>query len=101
MSPTGLSEMLINPASIGVDYAPMEALRGGGRVENASILLRILRCEEIGAKSDAVLLNAAAGLVVCGLAKDMAEGMGAAREALQSGKALAKLDSLCLFSRSV
>lgn len=98
--PAGLSEMSIDPLSIGVPHAPMEALRGGGRVENAAILRRILSCKEGGAKCDAVLLNAAAGLVICGLAQDMAEGMDAAREALQSGRALAKLDALCLFSKS-
>lgn len=97
----GLSKMSIDPGSLGVAYAPMEALRGGGRVENAGILRRILSGEEIGAKCDAVLLNAAAGFVVCGLAKDMAEGFSTARDVLQSGRALAKLDALCSFSKSV
>jgi anthranilate phosphoribosyltransferase len=99
VSPAGLSQMSMDPASIGVAYAPMEALRGGGRLENASILRGILSCKVGGAKCDAVLLNAAAGLVVCGLASDMVNGMDAAREALQSGRALAKLDALCLFSK--
>jgi anthranilate phosphoribosyltransferase len=79
--------------------APMSALRGGDKRENAAILRSILRCEKVGPQADAVLLNAAAGLVVCGLANEMSEGMARAREALQSGRASEKLDALCRFSK--
>jgi len=99
VTPNRLEKILIDPQSIGVAHAPMSALRGGDKRENAAILRSILRCENRGPQADAVLLNAAAGLVVCGLANEMSEGMARAREALQSGRASEKLDALCRFSK--
>ena len=97
---SGLEKFSVDPQSLGIAYAPMDALRGGGRRENAGILFRILSCDIGGAQADAVLLNAAAGLVVCRLAKNMGEGMDCAREALQSGRALEKLEALRRFSNT-
>ncbi len=99
VTPDRLEKISIDPQSIGVAHAPMGALRGGDKRVNAEILRGILGGENRGPQADAVLLNAAAGLVVCGLATDMSEGMARAREALQSGRAGEKLDALCGFSK--
>ncbi len=40
-----------------------------------------------GAYRDTVLMNAGAGLVVAGKAKDLAEGIALARDAIDSGRA--------------
>jgi anthranilate phosphoribosyltransferase len=45
-----------------------------------------------------VILNAAAGFVVAGLAADMVEGIARAHEQLDSGRAVAKLKALQEFS---
>jgi anthranilate phosphoribosyltransferase len=57
-----------------------------------------------GAKSpgrDVVLLNAAAGIYVGGLAKTLKEAVGLARQSIDNGRAAEKLDHLVNFSRSL
>jgi anthranilate phosphoribosyltransferase len=82
----------------GFPRANIEALRGGDRAENARILTGILAGRIHGPKRDVVILNAAAGFVVCGLARDLADGIAWAHEQLESGRALAKLEKLRDFS---
>jgi anthranilate phosphoribosyltransferase len=48
-----------------------------------------------------VLLNAAGALVASGLADDLADGIGAAAEAVDSGAAGDTLERLVAFSREV
>jgi anthranilate phosphoribosyltransferase len=77
-------------SALGLDAAPVEKLAGGGAEDN----LRILRSVLAGEKSsiaDAVLLNAAAALVVAGIARDPSEGVARARESVASGAARTKL----------
>jgi anthranilate phosphoribosyltransferase len=57
-------------------------------------LLGVLDGSIRGAKRDVVLLNAGAGFVVAGLARDLAEGIARAAEQIDSGHALAKLRAL-------
>jgi anthranilate phosphoribosyltransferase len=56
---------------------------------------------EKGAVRDIVLLNAAAGLVVGGLAPNMAEGLDRAAGSIDSGAASNALDKLIAVSSSV
>jgi len=95
---SGLESFLIDSTRLGVAPATLEDLRGGGRKENADILLGILSGDLDGPKRDAVLLNAAAALVVCGLAPGMASGMELAAWQLENGTALKKLHTLQQFS---
>jgi len=81
----------LTPEAVGLAPTTLEALRGGSVEENARILEAILSGEERGPRRDLVLLNAAAGLVVAGLAADLPEGLALAREQLDSGRALGKL----------
>jgi anthranilate phosphoribosyltransferase len=92
-----LCPLEIHPESLGLPNAPVEALRGGDREENARILIAILSNEMRGPKSDVVALNAAAGFVICGLSASLPEGLDRARELIASGKALAKLRALQSF----
>jgi len=62
-------------------------------VENARMLLKVLRGEK-GPRRDIVLLNAAAAIVVGGKARDLREGIKIAAEAIDSGKAYEKLTQL-------
>lgn len=84
----------ITPEEAGLTRCEPAALLGGDRAENARILVEILDGTEQGPKRDVVLLNAGAALVVCGLAPGLAAGIARAREAIDSGGALAKLDAL-------
>ena len=54
---------------------------------DAALLIAILEGRERGPKRDIVLLNAAAGLVITGLAADLTAGLALAGEALDSGAA--------------
>ncbi len=69
---------------LGLARAPMAALAGGTAEENAAILESIFAGEP-GPRRDVVLLNAGAALVVAGVANGLAEGVEAARDAIDRG----------------
>jgi anthranilate phosphoribosyltransferase len=89
---------VLDAEPLGFARADIEELRGGDRAENARILTGILGGQIHGPKRDVVILNAAAGFVVCGLARDLADGIAWAHEQLESGRALAKLEGMREFS---
>lgn len=88
---------LIDPRWLNIPAASLDELRGGDAAENAGYLEGILAGKIHGAKRDLTLVNAAGGFVVAGLARDMGEGIGRAREAIDSGRALEKLRALQQF----
>jgi anthranilate phosphoribosyltransferase len=59
-------------------------LAGGDAQENATILRAIFTGAR-GARRDVVLLNAAAVLVVAGIAKNLPDGIARAAETIDSG----------------
>src|SRR2546423_510774 len=71
---------------LGLQRAPLEAMRGGGPDDNARIARDVLDGEK-GARRDVVLLNGAAALRAAGLARDWKDGLGLAAEAIDSGRA--------------
>ena len=79
---------------LGSAVAPLDELIGGNASENAGILEGILSGQIQGAKRDMAVVNAAAGFVVAGLARDMNHGIELAREQIDSGRALEKLRAL-------
>jgi len=87
----GEGALRVVPEDAGLRRHPLEALRGGDAAHNASALLALLH-GEAGAYRDAVLLNAAAALIVAGLAADWREGVGRAAEAIDRGSAGTLLD---------
>jgi len=94
----GLRNFVIEPGLLGISPCSQEDLRGGDKAENAAILLGVLDGSIRGAKRDVVLLNAAAGFVVTGLAPDLTAGIALANEQIDSGRALAKLQALREFA---
>ncbi|MBI5233173.1 MAG: bifunctional glutamine amidotransferase/anthranilate phosphoribosyltransferase, partial [Deltaproteobacteria bacterium] len=83
----------ISPEDFGFMRCSPGDLKGGGPEENAAIIMEVLRGRP-SPKKDVVILNAAAGLVVGGFAKNLREGAAVARWAIESGKAMKKLESL-------
>lgn len=81
----------IKPEDFGLQTAKKEDLVGGTPQENAKITRAILDGEQ-GAKRDAVLLNAGAGLYVAGKAATIKEGVALAAELIDSGAAKQKLE---------
>jgi anthranilate phosphoribosyltransferase len=89
-----VNEFRVDPRDIGLRFCTIEDLRGGDRTTNSRILLDILEGAERGPRRDLVLLNAAAGFVITGLAPNLATAYELAREQIASGRARAKLDAL-------
>jgi anthranilate synthase/phosphoribosyltransferase len=94
-----VKDFALDPAELGLPRARLEDLRGGTAEENAQITQAILAGEQ-GAHRDVVLLNAAAALVAGGVAGDFKEGLQRAAEAIDSGSAREKLESLVAFSQA-
>ncbi len=86
-----LTETRFEPEAVGLDRAPLEALRGGEVEDNVAIADRVLGGDP-GPPADVVALNAAAALNVAGVVDDLAQGVEAAREVLASGAAAALRD---------
>jgi anthranilate phosphoribosyltransferase len=81
------------------ECAEPEALRGGDAACNAAILKGILAGEK-GPRRNVILLNAAAALTAAGKSQDLKGGLAAAAAAIDSGRALEKLEALVAFTRS-
>jgi anthranilate phosphoribosyltransferase len=74
----------------------MADLVGGTPEDNAKILRGVLGGSLNGTRKNAVLLNAAAALAA--ESGDLREGFAVAKQALESGAALGKLEQLVEFS---
>jgi len=83
----------IAPEDFGLKRAALEEIKGGDVFENARIVRQVLQGGG-GPKEDMVALNAAAVFIAAGLCQDFPGGIALARESIQSGKALAKLEAL-------
>lgn len=81
----------ITPEQFGVERCLKEELVGGTPQENAKITLDILKGQK-GPKRDAVLMNAGAAIYIGGKAQDLQEGIAIARQMIDEGKALKKLE---------
>jgi anthranilate phosphoribosyltransferase len=90
----------LDPAEMGLDRSPLEAVLGGSAQENAQAIRSVLEGES-GARRDIVVLNAAVALVAAGLATDAGEGLQLAVQAVDSGAAAAALDKLIEVSGTV
>lgn len=83
---------VLMPEELGMKRCTKEDLRGGSPDENAQITRDILSGKETGAKRDTVLVNAAAGLYIAGLAPSLKDGVAKAQELINNGKAAETLE---------
>jgi anthranilate phosphoribosyltransferase len=84
----------LRPEEVGLSPSPPEALRPAeDATGNARITREVLQGAP-GSRREVVLLNAAAALVVAGIASDLPEGIARAAESIDAGHAAAKLDAL-------
>jgi anthranilate phosphoribosyltransferase len=88
-----IREFELHPEDAGLPVHPFEAILGGTPAENGAAFRRLLE-GEFGAYRDAVLLNSAAALVVADKAANLAEGVEMARESIDSGRAMEKVEAL-------
>jgi anthranilate phosphoribosyltransferase len=92
-------EYQLDPDELGVARAEAAELRGGDPEHNARALREVLEGGNGGHRS-AVLLNAAGAIAASGHARNLGEGLDAARKAIDSGAAAARLEELVAFSRA-
>jgi len=89
----------IRPRDFGVEKGRLEDIKGGNPKDNARITLSILKGEK-GPGRDIVLVNAAAALMISSCAKNFLQGTAMARESIDSGNALKKLEQLIAFTNA-
>lgn len=98
-----INEHDVHPSDVGLHVHPIDELLGGSPEENAAVARETLAGSGRDAVRDIVLLNAAAGMVAFDLAKNpelagrpirhrLSERILTAREAIESGAAIKKLD---------
>ena len=89
----------VSPSEYGISLADPKDLLGGTPDENAQITLSVLKGEK-GPKRDIVILNAAAAISVSAVAHNVEQGIEVAKESIDSGAALKKLEALREVSNS-
>lgn len=85
--------MTFTPEDAGIERASLEDIRGGSFDENARHVNDVLTGKP-GPRRDVVVLNAAFVAVVASRVRHLDQGVEAAREAIDSGRALAVLNRL-------
>jgi anthranilate phosphoribosyltransferase len=88
----------VDPLALGFERAGRGELVGGDAIVNAESIRAVCNGEK-GPHRDIGVLNAAAALVVAGIAPDLAGGVGAATAALDGGAAARSLDTLVRVSK--
>jgi len=89
----------LDPAEFGFALATMEDLRGGTPDESAVMMRDLLSGKLKGARRDSVLLNAAGALAA--ESGDFKSALVEVTASLDNGSALAKLNALVEYSKSV
>ena len=88
-----VTETEVHPDAFGLPVHPFEAIVGGTPHHNATAFRDLLNGAH-SAYRDAVLLNAAAALIVAGVADDNAQAVDMARHSIDSGTAKDKIDTV-------
>lgn len=88
-----IREYSIRPMDFGLTAGEASELNGGGVAENVAITRSILSGEK-GPRRTVTLMNAGAGIYAAEQADSIAEGISLAAEAIDSGRALERLDAL-------
>jgi anthranilate phosphoribosyltransferase len=95
-----ITEYEIHPEDFGLKMASSRALKVEDPAQSKALLLGVLSGEP-GPARDIVTLNAGAALYAAGVAGSIADGLALAREAIDSGKAKAKLDQFVTRSKEL
>jgi len=89
-----VTSFLLDPAEYGIANASIDALGSGDAIANAALIRAILAGNEKGPRRDIVILNAAAAIVVAGLADGFAKALPLAEASIDRGNALHCLERL-------
>ena len=91
----------LDPSELGFEGASISELKGDDAPTNAKIMRGVLSGETNGAKRDVVLLNSAAAFMAAGKVDNMPDGVAMAKDIIDSGKAMAKLEKLIEYSQGL
>lgn len=94
-----VSTYTVKPEDVGLQRASLDDIKGGETAESSAAQLRSVLKGTEGPCLDMVLFNAGAALMAAEKAADFKEGVLLAREVVQSGAAMAKLDALVSFCK--
>jgi anthranilate phosphoribosyltransferase len=87
----------ISPEDFGFKRAKISDLKGGSASDNAKILLSVLK-KEPGPRRDIVVLNSAFAIYTADKVSSVKEGIELAKQSIDSGRALEKLELLKKYS---
>ncbi len=96
----GTEEWFVQPAELGLEEAPLDAIAGGEPADNAAVVRSVLE-GEAGPARDVSTLNAGAAIYVAGGAAGLQEGVAKAAEAIDTGAARDVLGRLVARSREL
>jgi len=89
-----ITSVKLNPADLGISEPSIDELRTGDAIANADIIRDILTGKDKGSRKDIVVLNAAAAIIVAGIADDFASAIALAETSINDGNASACLEKL-------
>ncbi len=95
------NEFILDPREYGFDLSPKSEIEGGDAKHNANITKGLLDGSITGAKRDIVVLNTAVALLVDGKVHSTEEGIEMAKDTINNGDALKKLEEIILVSNQL
>jgi anthranilate phosphoribosyltransferase len=93
------SKFKISPLDFGLNIASQDEITGGKAEENANILKQVLS-GVTGPRRDVIVLNAGAAMVAADIAGTLLEGIKIAKQTIDSGLALEKVNQLVSYTRA-
>jgi anthranilate phosphoribosyltransferase len=89
-----ITSVKLDPADFGISEPSIDELRTGDAITNAGIIRDILAGKDKGSRKDIVVLNAAAAIIVAGIADDFTPAIALAETSISDGSASACLEKL-------
>jgi len=89
-----VTSVKLDPADFGISEPSIDELRTGDVITNAGIIRDILAGKDKGPRKDIVVLNAAAAIIVAGIADDFTPAIAMAETSVSDGCASACLEKL-------
>lgn len=95
-----ITAMEIKPEDFSMQVASFDDLKGADAQANAIIVREIIEGKDSGSKKDIVVINAAAAIMVAGLADSFDAAIKLANESIKTGKAKKALEALIKITNS-